>query len=81
MLKKLWLCGQIATLREVPKHNYKSLLKVTAITLVIVVALVLGLNIGRSYTIRQAELLETNSDTYYISFGNEVHEYIFEEVE
>lgn len=66
---------------ELPKHNYKSLLKVTAITLVIVAALVLGLHIGRSYTIRQAELLETNNNTYFISFGDEVHEYTFEEVD
>lgn len=71
---------QIATLREAPKHNYKPLLTVTAITLVIAAALVLGLHMGRSYTIRQAELLETNNDTYYISFGDEVHEYTFEEV-
>lgn len=71
---------QIATLREAPKHNYKPLLKVTAIILVIAAALVLGLHMGRSYTIRQAELLETNNDTYYISFGDEVHEYTFEEV-
>lgn len=71
---------QIATLREAPKHNYKPLLKVTAIILVITAALVLGLHMGRSYTIRQAELLETNNDTYYISFGDEVHEYTFEEV-
>lgn len=81
---RVWLNklrGQIATLREVPKHNYKSLLKVTAITLVIVAALVLGLNIGRSYTIRQAELIETNNDTYYIRFGDEAHEYTFEEVD
>lgn len=26
-------------------------------------------------------LRETNNDTYYISFGDEVHEYTFEEVE
>lgn len=71
---------QIATLREAPEHNYKPLLKVTAIILVIAAALVLGLHMGRSYTIRQAELLETNNNTYYISFGDEVHEYTFEEV-
>ena len=69
---------QITILRESSNHNYKSLLKVTAIALVIVAVLVLGLHIGRSYTIRQAELLETTNDTYFISFGDEVHEYTFD---
>lgn len=68
---------QIATLREAPKHNYKPSLKAT---LAIATALILGLHIGRAYTIRQAELLETTNNTYYISFGDEVHEYTFEEV-
>lgn len=70
---------QITTLRET-KHNNKSLLKTTAIVIVMIITLIVGLNIGRSYTIRQAELLETNNDTYFISFGDEVHEYTFEEV-
>ena len=76
MFKKL----QITTLRET-KHNYKPLLKATAIILVMIITLIVGLHVGRSYTIRQAELLETNNDTYYISFGDDVHEYTFEEVE
>ena len=71
---------QIATLREAPKRSYKPLLKATAITLAIATALIVGLHIGRAYTIRQAELLETTNDTYYISFGDEVHEYTFEEM-
>lgn len=71
---------QITTLRETPKHSYKSLLKATAIILAIATALAFGINIGRSYTIRQAELLETTNDTYFISFGDEIHEYTFEEV-
>ena len=37
-----------------------------------------GFYIGKNYTIHQAELLDK---TYYINFGDEVHEYIFEEVE
>lgn len=57
----------------------KPLLKATAIILAIATVLVLGLHIGRAYTIRQAELLETTNDTYFISFGDEVHEYTFEE--
>ena len=56
------------------RHHYKSLLKATAIILAIATALAFGINIGRSYTIRQAELLETSNDTY---FGDEVHEYTF----
>lgn len=81
MLKKAWLCGQIVNHHETPKHNYKPLLKATAIILVMIITLIVGLHVGRSYTIRQAELLETNNDTYYISFGDDVHEYTFEEVE
>ena len=68
---------QITTLCEAPKHN---LLKAAAIALVIVTTIAIGYHIGRSHTIRQAELLETTNDTYYISFGDEVHEYTFEEV-
>lgn len=74
-----WLNKMITTLRET-KHNNKSLLKAAAIVIVMIITLIVGLNIGRSYTIRQAELLETNNDTYFISFGDEVHEYTFEEV-
>lgn len=57
------------------------LYKILAVMVAVSVTLVIGLHIGRSYTIRQAELLETNNDTYYISFGDDVHEYTFEEVE
>ena len=77
MLNKLWLCHSI---NKAPKHNYKPLLKAIAIILAIATALVLGLHIGRAYTIRQAELLETTNNGYFISFGDEVHEYTFEEV-
>ena len=62
------------------QSNNKSLLKATIIILAIATALAFGISIGRSYTIRQAELLETTNDTYFISFGDEVHEYTFEEV-
>ena len=72
------LCGQIVNHHEMPMHNYKPLLKTAAIILVIIIALIIGLHVGRSHTIRQAELLETNDDTYYISFGDDVHEYTFE---
>ena len=38
-----WLNKMIATLRESPKHNHKSLLKATAITLVLAVGLRIGI--------------------------------------
>lgn len=62
------------------QSNNKSLLKATIIILAIAIALAFGISIGRSYTIRQAELLETTNNGYFISFGDEVHEYTFEEV-
>lgn len=43
-----WLNKMIVTLRESPKHNHKSLLKTTAITLVIATVLAVGLHIGIS---------------------------------
>lgn len=55
----------------------KALVKATAIMLV---TLVVGFYVGRSYTIKQAELLEVSDEGYFINFGDEVHEYIFEEV-
>ena len=55
----------------------KTIIKAIALTLV---ALVIGFYIGRNSTIKQAELLEITNDTYYISFGDEVHEYTFEQV-
>ena len=70
MFKKLWLC-------TTSRCTSRLLLKATAIILVIATALAFGINIGRSYTIRQAELLETTNDTYFVSFGDEVHEYTF----
>ena len=55
----------------------KALIKATAIMLV---ALMVGFDFGRSFTIRQAELLEVSDEGYFINFGDEVHEYTFEEV-
>lgn len=57
------------------------LYKILAVMVAVSVTLVIGLHIGRYYTIRQAELLDMYDNTYYISFGDEVHEYTFEEVE
>ena len=51
-----------------------------AIVIAIVIALVASFIVGRAYTIRQAELIETTNNGYFINFGNEVHEYTYEEV-
>lgn len=56
-----------------PKHSY-------AVVFAIVIALILGICIGRYHTIYQAQLVEITDDSYYINFGNEVHQYIYEEV-
>ena len=49
-------------------------------TTLIAIALVGAYTIGRHHTIRQAELLEVTDTEYYINFGDEVHNYTFEEV-
>lgn len=46
--------------------------------ILIAVAIIVGYNIGRQQTIHQAELLTVTESEYYINFGNEVHNYIFE---
>ena len=57
---------QIATLRESPKHNHKSLLKATAITLVIATVLAVGLHIG----IRQVKPTEVETPhNKYTAYG------------
>lgn len=55
----------------------KALIKATALVLI---ALMVGFYLGRNSTIKQAELLEVSDEGYFINFGDEVHEYIFEEV-
>ena len=70
-LKKLH--GNITDMLEAPKHSY-------AVVFAIVIALILGICIGRYHTIYQAQLVEITDDSYYINFGNEVHQYIYEEV-
>lgn len=50
----------IRNMLEAPKHNYKPLLKITVITIVIVAALALGLHIGRS----QVKPIETPHNKY-----------------
>lgn len=71
-LKKLY--EQIEIVREAYKPKYKTLI------LAVILAITVGFIIGRAYTIRQAELVETTSNGYFINFGNEVHEYTYEEV-
>ena len=61
-----WLNKMIATLRESPKHNHKSLLKATAITLVIATVLAVGLHIG----IRQVKPTEVETPhNKYTAYG------------
>ena len=71
-LKKLY--EQIAIVREAHKPKYKTLI------FAVILVLAVGFIVGRTYTIRQAELSETTNNGYFINFGNEVHEYTFEEV-
>ena len=70
-LKKLY--EQIETVREAHKPKYKTLIAV-------ILAIAVGFIIGRAYTIRQAELLKTTDTEYFINFGNEIHQYTYEEV-
>ena len=70
-LKKLY--EQIETIREAYKPKYKTLIAV-------ILAIAVGFIIGRAYTIRQAELLKTTDTEYFINFGNEIHQYTYEEV-
>lgn len=50
-------------------------MKKLILALAIILALVGGFIIGRQYTIRTAELLESTDTEYHISFGDEVHSY------
>lgn len=70
-LKKLY--EQIETVREAHKPKYKTLIA-------LILAIAIGFIIGRAYTIRQAELLKTTDTEYFINFGNEIHQYTYEEV-
>lgn len=80
MLNKLWLCHNIfgEAIGVVPTHTKLRDLNNTDFLL------------GVQFDIKEvleaykygfsAELLETTNDTYYLSFGDEVHEYTFEKV-
>ena len=54
-------------------------MKKLILALAIILAFVSGFIVGRQYTIRTAELLESNDTEYHISFGDEVHSYTFDE--
>ena len=41
--------------------------------------LVCGMKLGKTIAIRQAELTHITEEGYYIRFGNEIHEYYYEE--
>ena len=47
--------------------------------ILIAVALIVGYTIGRQQAIQQAVLLNVAENEYYLSFGDEVHIYTFEE--
>jgi hypothetical protein len=53
-------------------------LKALSLALVVVLVLMLGYTMGRSQTIRQAELIDATDTEYHIGFGDEIHAYTFE---
>lgn len=52
-------------------------MKVIHNLILILIALLLGIYLGRYITITQAELLNTTETGYFINFNGEVHEYTF----
>lgn len=52
--------------------------KAICIALALICTLVLGIRLGYSQAIKDAELIEANDDVYYIEFDGEVHEYDYE---
>ena len=62
------------------KKLHGNITDMLAVVFAIVIALILGICIGRYHTIYQAQLVEITDDSYYINFGNELHQYICEEV-
>lgn len=67
---------QIMNFREQPKHNYSIVITIILVAL----ALIGGYTIGRQHTIKSAELYTITDDGYDIIFGEEIHNYTFEEV-
>lgn len=59
------------------RHNKKGIITV----LLVAVALIGGYTIGRQQAIHSAELYDITEEGYDISFGDEVHNYTFEEVQ
>ena len=75
-----WLCKlqrQINDFCEKPKHSKKFLV----VILLVSVSIFGGYTIGRQQAIRSAELYDITEEGYDISFGDEVHNYTFEEVQ
>lgn len=62
------------------KKLHGNITDMLAVVFAIVIALILGICIGRYHTIYQAQLVEITDDSYCINFGNEVHQYIYEDV-
>lgn len=96
MFKKMWLAHNIKKFCQIfgdeigtrpnriksrwLKKLHGNITDMLAVVFVIVIALILGICIGRYHTIYQAQLVEITDDSYYINFGNELHQYICEEV-
>ena len=68
---------QINNFRERKHHPYIAIMLL--VMSVATVALFCGCMMGRSQTIRQAELLKCTDSEYHISYGNEVHVYTTED--
>lgn len=52
--------------------------KAFSIFVALVLVFALGYMLGRSQTIRQAELIDATDTEYHIGFGDEIHTYTFE---
>ena len=52
--------------------------KVFSLFIALVLVFALGYMLGRSQTIRQAELIDVTDHEYQLGFGDEIHAYTFE---
>lgn len=59
-----------------PKHHtMKNLFKTTALILIMGAIFMLGIHIGRQYTIHNAQLYNITENGYELQFGNDIHYY------
>ncbi len=52
--------------------------KAFSLFIALVLVFALGYMLGKTQTIRQAELIDVNDTEYHIGFGDEIHTYTFE---